>query len=244
MTLPVFVVDPESIGSDLIELTGPEGRHAAVVRRVRPGEHIVVTDTLGIGVECVVRSVTKQSLTAEALVRRQEPVTLPRLVVVQAIPKGQHAERAVDLLTEIGVDTIVPWAARRSVASWRGDREAKALARWRSAAYAAAKQSRRLRFPVVSPLHTTSEAARLVADARLALVLHEGTSTPISACDMPGDGDVVLVIGPEGGITDDELGAFTAVGAKAVRLGSSVLRSSTAGVAAAAIVLARTSRWR
>lgn len=244
VTLPMFVVDSKALSRDVVELTGPEGRHAVVVRRIAPDEHISLTDALGAGAECLVRSVSQQSLRAEVLVRRVEPISLPRLVVVQAIPKGDHAVRAVDLLTEIGVETIVPWAAGRAVVSWRGDRETKALAKWRAAAHAAAKQSRRLRFPQVAGLHTTAEVGELVADAELALVLHEQADTSILVCGIPAEGEVVLVVGPEGGITEDEREAFAARGAETVRLGPTVLRSSTAGVVAAAAILSRTARWR
>ncbi len=243
MTLPVFVVDSERLQADSIELVGPEGWHAVVVRRIRPGERILLTDMGGAGAECVVRSVTKDTLVAEALVRRTEPPALPRLVVVQSIPKGDHGERAVDLLTEVGVDAIVPWAASRSVVSWRGERGAKGLAKWRSAAFAAAKQSRRLRFPDVEPLHSTAQVAELISTAGQALVLHETADRPLCDDVPPTAGDVVLVVGPEGGITDDELMVFVDRGARAVRIGPSVLRSSTAGAVASALVLSRTARW-
>jgi 16S rRNA (uracil1498-N3)-methyltransferase len=243
MTLAMFVVDTEALAADEVVLSGSEGRHAAAVRRIRPGEHIMFTDTLGSGAEGVVRSVSKQSLVAEVLVRREEPPARPRLVVVQAIPKGDHAERAVDLLTEAGVDEIVPWASSRTIVNWNGERAVKALARWRATAYAAAKQSRRLRFPVVADLHSTRQVAELLYGAALALVLHETADTSLTAHDTPGHGDVVLVVGPEGGVTEDELATFTAAGAHAARLGPTVLRSSTAGAVAASVVLSRTSRW-
>jgi 16S rRNA (uracil1498-N3)-methyltransferase len=243
MTLPVFAVDSDDLSSDVVEVSGAEGRHAVVVRRIRVGEQIVLTDTRGAGALCVVRSVSKQSLVADVLERRNEQPPSPRLVVVQAVPKGDHAERAVDLLTEVGVDEIVPWASTRTVVTWTGDREAKALARWRATAHAAAKQSRRLRFPAVAALHTTDRVADRIAAAALALVLHESADTSVTAHDTPVNGEILLVVGPEGGITDDELDRFTAAGAHPVRLGPSVLRSSTAGVVAAAAVLSRTARW-
>jgi 16S rRNA (uracil1498-N3)-methyltransferase len=243
MTLPVFTVDSRALGGETVELSGDEGRHAAVVRRIRPGEHILLTDGTGAGAECVVSSVSKQSLVADVVERRYEPPASPRLVVVQAIPKGDHAERAVDLLTEVGVDEIIPWASSRTIVSWSGDRGAKALARWRATAHAAAKQSRRLRFCAISPLHTTVQVAVRLADAALPLVLHQGADTPLTAHDTPVDGDVVLVVGPEGGVTDDELAVFAGAGARVVRLGPSVLRSSTAGAVAASVILSRTRRW-
>jgi 16S rRNA (uracil1498-N3)-methyltransferase len=243
MTLPVFVVDGEALRAGSIELSGDEGRHAVVVKRIRPGEHVMLTDTLGSGAECVVRSVSRTSLVAEVLGRREEPPAQPRLVVVQAIPKGEHAERAVDLLTELGVDEIVPWASSRTIVSWSGERGDKALARWRATARAAGKQSRRLRFSVVAPLHTTEQVVARVQDAALALVLHETADTSLTAYDTPVEGEVVVVVGPEGGLTDAELAAFAAAGARVAGLGPTVLRSSTAGAVAAAVISSRSTRW-
>jgi 16S rRNA (uracil1498-N3)-methyltransferase len=243
MTLPVFVVGAEALRADTVELSGDEGRHAVVVKRIRPGEHVMLTDTLGSGAQCVVRSVSKASLVADVLERREEIRAQPRLVVVQAIPKGDHAERAVDLLTEVGVDEIVPWASSRTIVSWNGERGDKALARWRATARAASKQSRRLRFSVVAPLHTTEQVVARVQDAALALVLHETADTSLTAHDTPVEGEVVVVVGPEGGLTDAELTAFAAAGARVARLGPTVLRSSTAGAVAAAVLSSRTSRW-
>lgn len=242
MTLPVFVVDAAALAAPSVELAGDEGRHAVVVRRIRAGEHVLLTDGAGHGAECVVTSLGKHSLVADVLVRRSEPLPSPRLVVVQALVKGEAAELAVDLLTQVGADAIVPWAASRSVATWRGQRGDKALGRWRSTAQEAAKQSRRLRFPVVEPLHSTDEVAALLGGA-VAFVLHEGAPAPIGDVELPTSGDVVLVVGPEGGVSDDELAEFAAVGARIVRLGPTVLRASAAGAVAAGVLLSRTARW-
>ncbi len=244
MTLPVFVVDTDALGRDVVELAGDEGRHAVVVRRLRVGEHLVLTDGRGQAADCEVTTLGKASLHAKVLVRRVVARAVPQLVVVQAIPKGEHAERAVDLLTEVGADVIVPWAAARNVVSWKGDRAEKALQRWRSTAVAAAKQSRRLWFPEVRDLHSTAEVLELMAGAAASFALHETARTPLAGVPMADDltDGVVLVVGPEGGITDEELAAFTAAGGEPVRLGPEVLRSSSAGLAAAAVILSRT-RW-
>ncbi len=242
MTLPVFVVDADAFAHDTVTLDGDEGRHAVVVRRLRVGEHLVITDGRGRAAECQVTVLAKASLVAAVLVRRFEAAPLPRLVVVQAIPKGDHAERAVDLMTEIGVDAIVPWAAARNVVTWKGDRADKALHRWRATATAAAKQSRRLWHPQVADLHSTAQVVELLAGAAACYVLHESVSRPLAGVPLPAQGDLVLVVGPEGGITEDEVEALGAAGAQTVRLGPEVLRSSSAGMAAAAVVLSRT-RW-
>lgn len=244
MTLPVFVVATEALAGDVVELAGDEGRHAVVVRRLRVGEHLVLTDGRGQAADCEVTSLGKASLHAAVRVRRMAARAVPRLTVVQAIPKGDHAERAVDLLTEVGADVIVPWAAARNVVSWKGDRVAKALQRWRSTAVAAAKQSRRLWFPDVLDLHSTAEVLELIAGAAASYVLHETARTPLAVIPVPDDlaDGLVLVVGPEGGVTDEELAGFASVGAEPVRLGPEVLRSSSAGLAGAAVILSRT-RW-
>ena len=159
--------------------------------------------------------------------------------MVQAIPKGERAELAVEVLTEIGVDTIVPWAASRSVGVWRGERAAKSLAKWRATAREAAKQSRRAWFPEVTEMATTAEVVGRIASADLALVLHEEASVPIAP--IAGVAHVVLIVGPEGGIAPEELEAFS--GARTVSLGPTVLRTSTAGVAAVAALLSGSARW-
>jgi 16S rRNA (uracil1498-N3)-methyltransferase len=164
-------------------------------------------------------------------------------VVVQALPKGDRAETAVETLTEVGVDVIVPWLAERCVARWSGEKVARGRARWEAVARAAGKQSRRARFPEVAPLARTADVAALVRAAAAAVVLHEEAADPLGAGAWPLAGDIVLVVGPEGGIAPAELEALTAAGARLARLGPTVLRTSTAGTVAAGVVLAGTARW-
>ena len=246
MTLALFVLPTvaEAAPGDALTLAGEEGHHAAVVRRVAVGEQISLGDGLGTVARCRVDTVDKGSLTATVLSVDTRPAEMPRLVVVQAIPKGDRGELAVEMLTEVGADVIVPWAAARSIARWKGERADKSLAKWRSAAREAAKQARRAWFPTVAELATTEDVVALLAKASVRVVLHEAASGPLADVPVPGRGEIVIVVGPEGGITGEELEAFSAVGAEPLRLGSSVLRSSTAGVAAAAALLSRTPRWR
>lgn len=246
MSLAMFVHDEVASAAvgDLVDLSGDEGHHAAVVRRIEADERISLTDGRGTVATCRVLQTGKQGLTAEVLETSTTAAEMPRLVVVQAIPKGERGELAVEMLTEVGVDVIVPWAASRSVARWKGDRVDKHLAKWRSTAREAAKQSRRVWFPEVADLATTEDVVALLDAANVPVVLHEAASGPLADVPVPGRGEIVIVVGPEGGISDDELAAFSRVGAEPLRLGSSVLRSSTAGVAAAAALLARTPRWR
>ena len=250
MTLAMFVlpsVAEASVG-EVVTLDGEEGHHAAVVRRIAVGEEISLGDGFGTVARCRVASTGgssgRGSLTAEVREVVRTPAEMPRVVVVQAIPKGDRGELAVEMLTEVGADVIVPWAAARSIARWKGERADKSLAKWRSAAREAAKQARRSWFPTVSDLATTEDVVALLAGASVRVVLHEAASGPLADVPVPGRGEVVIVVGPEGGITTEELTAFSAVGAEPLRLGSSVLRSSTAGVAAAAALLSRTPRWR
>jgi len=245
VSLPVFAVPSlsEGVVGGSLEMVGSEARHA-VVRRTRVGEPVALTDGAGRTAVCTVSSVTKSSVSVRVLEVVSVPAESPRVVVVQAIPKGDRGELAVEMLTEVGADVIVPWAAARSVAVWRGERATKSLARWRSVAREAAKQSRRSWFPVVAEPASTSDVVSLVRDAGLAVVLHEASASRVASLEVPTDGDIVVVVGPEGGISDEELAVFAAVGAEPVRLGSSVLRTSTAGVAATAVLLSRTPRWR
>ncbi|MFE2654088.1 16S rRNA (uracil(1498)-N(3))-methyltransferase, partial [Streptomyces sp. NPDC059346] len=177
---------------------------------------------------------------------REEPEPAPRITVVQALPKGDRGELAVETMTETGVDAIVPWQAARCITQWKGDRGAKSLAKWRATAREAGKQSRRVRFPEVADAATTKQVAALLADADFAGVLHEDRdhdSTPLATAALPAAGSIVLVVGPEGGVSPQELAAFAEAGARPYRLGRSVLRTSTAGTAATALLLGRTGRW-
>jgi len=246
MSLATFVhpaVATVAVGDELT-LDGAEGHHAVTVRRIRAGEQIALTDGVGTTAVVSVTQVGGKSLTGTVESVATAAAETPRVMVVQAIPKGDRGELAVEMLTEVGVDAIVPWEAARSVARWRGDRGAKALARWRTTAREAGKQARRSWFPEVTDVATTEDVAALLAKAGVPVVLHGAASGPLADIPIPGRAEIVIVVGPEGGLTDDEIEAFAAVGAEPVRMGSSVLRSSTAGVAAAAALLSRTPRWR
>jgi 16S rRNA (uracil1498-N3)-methyltransferase len=236
---PLFLVDDLPPG-DLVRLDGPEGHHAAVVQRLRVGERIMVGDGRGTRASAVVTAVGKAVLDAEIVARSHQAAARPGITVVQGIAKGDRAELAVAMMTEVGVDSIVPWQAARSVAKWKDDRP---LGRWRTTAREAAKQSRRAWLPDVAGPARTADAARTLAGAAVALVLHEEADRPLSTVDLPAGGDIAVVVGPEGGIDPDELAAFAAAGALPVRLGSDVLRTSTAGAAAVAALSVRLGRW-
>ncbi|WP_432137471.1 16S rRNA (uracil(1498)-N(3))-methyltransferase [Streptomyces sp. bgisy154] len=248
MTAPVFVVEtlrPSDLPGGEYVLDGPEGRHAVSVKRLRPGEDVVLTDGQGHWAQGVVKAAEgKDRLVVMDLASiDEEPPPRPRLTVVQALPKGDRGELAIETMTEVGVDAIVPWAASRCITQWKGERGLKALGKWRATAREAGKQARRVRFPEVADAATTKQVAALLADADFAAVLHESGEQPLATAALPADGDIVLVVGPEGGVAPEELALFAQAGAHPYRLGPSVLRTSTAGTAAAALLLGRTGRW-
>ena len=180
MSAPLFLV--ESLPTaDQLTLDGPEGHHAATVQRLRVGEELLLADGRGGTAAAVVTAVGRGTLDAHRHlpgVRRRADV--PRLVVVQGIAKGDRGELAVQAMTEVGVDEIVPWAASRSVVQWRGDRGVRAREKWAATAREAAKQARRAWLPVVAgaPDESTATVARRIAGAGAAFVLHEEADEP------------------------------------------------------------------
>jgi 16S rRNA (uracil1498-N3)-methyltransferase len=239
---PLFLLD-ELPDTDELLVDGAEGRHAVEVLRLVPGERVRVGDGRGAVAEGDVLAAGTEGLRVAVRARFEVPAPDPEFVLVQALPKGDRGPLAVDLATELGVDRIVPWTAARCVTRWRDDRVEKGLAKWRSAARAASKQSRRPRVPEVTGPMTTREVCGLLGDADLAVVLHEQARRPLAELQVPRSGSVAVVVGPEGGLTDGEVVAFRAAGAQAVRLGAEVLRTSTAGAAALA-ALSVQSRWQ
>jgi 16S rRNA (uracil1498-N3)-methyltransferase len=244
VSAPLFLVETLPAGSSFT-LDGPEGHHAATVQRLRVGESLILADGRGGSASAEVTAVGRGSVDLAITGRERVAAADPRLVVVQGIAKGDRGELAVQAMTEIGVDEIVPWAASRSVVQWRGDRGFKARDKWASTAREAAKQARRSWLPTVAgdPDCSTRQVAARLGAAAAAFVLHEEATERLSAAALPAAGEIVLVVGPEGGISDPERDAFTAAGAAPVRLGREVLRTSTAGVAALAVLCARLGRW-
>jgi 16S rRNA (uracil1498-N3)-methyltransferase len=242
-TAPLFLVDTLP-AADTAVLDGPEGRHAAAVKRLRPGESLQLGDGRGGLVTAVVDTVGKDALTFRVVDRVMFSPPAPRVVLAQALVKGDRGELAVELATEAGVDAVLPWRAARCVARWEaGARGEKALARWRTTAREAAKQARRAWVPEVEEPVTTAALTRRVEAAAATLVLHESATDALATVDLPAAGDLLLVVGPEGGITDDEVDALVTAGARAVRLGPEVLRASTAAAVALGALGVLTGRW-
>ena len=215
----------------IVEVTGDEARHAVVVKRTRPGESVLLADGAGRAVRGSVVAAERNRLALEVTEILASPPRAHRFVVAQALAKGDRSELAVEIMTELGVDEILAWQASRSIVRWQGERGAKSLGRWAATAREATKQSRRFRIPEVSAADTTRVVERIRA-AELALVLHESAEKTLARVNLPEAGEILLIVGPEGGISPDELERFQQAGAVPVRISDGVLRTSTAGAIA------------
>ena len=258
----LYLVEPgllDGVGvGDPVSLDGAEGRHAVSVARVRVGEALRIADGRGTVVTGAVAETGRDTLTLTVSDVTVEAAPRPALVLVQALAKGGRDEMAVQAATEIGVDRIVPWSAARSVSRWDGAKVEKGRARWAAIAQEAAKQAVRSRVPTVDAPVTTVQLAASAGSSsgagpssgsgrearRAVVVLDPVGAVRLSAWEPPTDVDeIVLVVGPEGGIDGSEFDRLEAAGAVRVRLGDTVLRTSTAGPAALAVLQTRLGRW-
>lgn len=242
----LFYVDAVPGAGALAVVDGEEGHHAATVCRTRPGEELDLADGAGTIAHCVVEDVGKGRLSARVLDRRVVAPPSPSVTVVQALPKSDRSELAIELATEAGADAFVAWQASRCVARWDGAAKVdKGLRRWRAVARSAARQSRRPYIPTVDGPVTTRDliASTRSAPAGTVLVLHESAIRPFAEMVVPQAESLTLIVGPEGGVADEELAGLVDAGAVAVRLGPTVLRTSTAAAVALGALGALTSRW-
>ncbi len=232
-------LDPEVAAGSRVRIHGAEARHAVGVARVRAGERIAIGDGAGTIAWGAVVSAATDALEIEVdeVVRAADPT--PAIWLAQALAKGDRDELAVQTATELGAAGVIPWAAERSVSRWEGPKAARGRDRWRAIVAEASKQAIRARVPEVADLATTAHLAVLPG---VVLVLDPTAERALTEVELPGD-RVTLVVGPEGGIAPRELDALTAAGAVRVRLGPEVLRTSTAGPAALAVLNARLGRW-
>lgn len=232
MSLPLFLAELAGVVvGGTATVTGDEARHAVSVKRIRVGEQVMLSDGEGRTVTGEVLATGKQELAVRVDRIEDAPEPALEVLAVQALAKGDRSELAVEMLTEVGVRRILAWQAARSIVRWQGERAAKSLAKWQSAAREAAKQSRRGFLPEVRAA-STKDVAALVAEVDLALVLHEDSTEHIAEVSLPERGRVAVIIGPEGGISPEELEAFREAGAKPVLVSDGVLRTSTAGAVA------------
>ena len=260
MSLPVFHSPQaaEAVAGSALTLGEDVAGHAVRVRRIGPGEEIDVVDGHGVRARGTVSTASATEIVLDVTEVTRAPAHGPRLVLVQALAKGDRDLQAIEAATEIGVDEIIPWAAERSIADWPAKKAAKMAAKWDNLLTAASLQSRRSRFPVLGELargtglahrlgEGTGEPAAAGTGGEAIFVLHEAAATRLTAqlrdLDAGSTERIVLIVGPEGGITEAELEALEGIGARAVVLGDTVLRSSSAGPAG--LVLAQNSlgRW-
>ncbi|MBT2512763.1 16S rRNA (uracil(1498)-N(3))-methyltransferase [Arthrobacter sp. ISL-30] len=249
---PVGALDDLAPGAEFV-LEGIEARHAITVKRLAPGEAVDIADGAGKRLTGTVSHANGGSLTVLASELVEEPQPSVRLVLVQALAKGDRDELAIETATELGVDAVIPWQAERSIVRWKGERAAKAHAKWQSVVTAAAKQARRAWIPEVRNAVDSSGLAKAVEVAGLAIILHEAAKTRLRDILQAWDGalaaeaelprEVLLIVGPEGGISPREVTRLCDAGAVTALLGSHVLRSSTAGPAAVVLASDVLGRW-
>jgi 16S rRNA (uracil1498-N3)-methyltransferase len=227
----------------LVSIGGAEARHAVTVSRVRPGEHLLIGNGAGLMLAATVVGAEASRLSLQVDTATLSAVPTPRIRLVQALAKGDRDELAVQAATELGIDGVIPWAASRSVTRWEGAKIAKGRDRWSSIVREASKQSIRAWLPEVAGLATTKSLAVLAGSTTMLLLEPTATVRLTDIAAPTDDRDILLVVGPEGGISEAELTALEQAGATRVRLGENVLRTSTAGPAALAILNAQLSRW-
>jgi 16S rRNA (uracil1498-N3)-methyltransferase len=243
----LFYVEALPDTGELAVVGGDEGFHAATVRRIRPGEQLVLGDGAGGLARCEVERAGRDGLRARVLQRWNVEPRRPAVTVVQALPKSDRSELAIELATEAGADAFLAWQAARCVASWEGARVEKGLRRWRAVARSAARQSRRAHIPPVDGVASTAALTKRVREEVAAgsavLALHESATDRLANTHVAQSDSVLLVVGPEGGIAPDEIAALTEAGAATVRLGPQVLRTSTSAAVALGALGVLTPRW-
>lgn len=241
-----FLVDASSdtgVG-ETVTLSGAEAKHAAVVRRVRVGESVTIGDGRGRWLEGTVSDVSASRVDVIITARTVEDAPAVRLVLVQALAKGDRDELAVQVACELGVDEVIPWQASRSISRWEGPKAVKGRERWATIVREAAKQAHRSWVPGITEPLSTAQLVQLARESRM-LLLEPSATVRLSEVTVASDAqqDIVLVVGPEGGISAEELDKLEAAGAERVRLGQTVLRTSTAGPAAIAVLSVALGRW-
>lgn len=270
MSNPVFYADPAELAGLLpgssYTLGGDEGRHATTVKRLALGEPVDLCDGAGLRLSCTVSSAEKGLLTVQILDVLRESAQPITFTLIQALAKGDRDELAIEMATELGIDAVAPWQAERSIVRWKMDKAVKGPQKWRQVVAAAAKQARRSTIPEVGALLGTTGVCEQIAAADLALILHEDATDSVAAVarqwqealaehhagsTVAGGADaaataphtVLMIVGPEGGMSAAEVEAFIAAGAQTALLGRHVLRSSTAGPAAVVLLSQELGRW-
>ena len=254
MTLPVFLTQTPLAGATGAITVGPEvAGHAVRVRRMGAGEELELIDGTGVRLRGTIQEGTSESVTLSVTEVTEEPQQRPRLVLVQALAKNDRDIQAIEAATEVGVDAVIPWAAQRSIAGWPAKKAHKMAAKWSNVLTAATLQARRARVPELGELIRGTAVTQLVTPTSRVIVLDETESTGLTeAVNDLGQGNteqgntdqIVVIVGPEGGITPAEINALVSAGARTAVLGPTILRASTAGPVALAIVQTLLGRWK
>jgi 16S rRNA (uracil1498-N3)-methyltransferase len=241
MTNPVFFVEPANLVIGTCVVDGDEGRHAATVKRIRVGEAVDLCDGDGRRATGQVTAVTKNSIDVRVEDISTDSESTLKIIAVQALAKGDRAELAIEIATEVGADEIIPWKAEHCIAKW--DDSGKTLSKWQRIAREASKQSRRSRIPEIHTAQTTAQLLEQLTPCDAVYVLHESATQSLASAQIPQRGVVAVVTGPEGGISANEIEQFRDAGFTIVRMGDTVMRTSTAGAIAIGVISAKTSRW-
>jgi 16S rRNA (uracil1498-N3)-methyltransferase len=233
-----FVSDlPTQVGQ-VYQFEGDDALHAIRVLRIGTGEIFNLSDGAGSWSRVQVLSVGKKSAEVKVLESGFQEELPVSFTVIQAIPKGDRIKETIELCTEGGADQIVMWKAARSIG--KSDDKIEKL---QITAREASKQSRRFRIPKVFGVATTNYVIDEIAKSDLVIVFHESATQKVSELVKPGAQKVAIIIGPEGGLTDEEVDLFAASGAKVALMGRPVLRSAHAGLAALSAVNTALSVW-
>ncbi|MBT1175229.1 16S rRNA (uracil(1498)-N(3))-methyltransferase [Bifidobacterium sp. LC6] len=264
MTDALFLFDPTvddvPVNSDELhagwKLTLPAHikRHAVQAMRLQRGDGLQLSDGNGLRVHAVMADPEAGLAEVDEVWREPEPVT--RLALIQALAKTGHDEQAIDMATQIGVDQVVPWQADRSIAKWKAGRTDK---KWSAVLTAATEQSRRAFKPqldeCVSSKQVVAICRRACVHGDLVVVLHQDATDTWSGVESKvaqlmerslADGKprtVNVVVGPEGGISEQEVEQFTEVGAISCVLGKNILRAATAGPVALSLLSRALGRY-
>lgn len=228
---------------ETVELLGAEAKHAISVRRMRVGEAIQLSDGRGLRVRGVIKALHQQALEVFVDEVSSEALRQPSLTLIQALAKGDRDELAVQAGTELGIHFVIPWQADRSISRWEGPKIAKGVERWQSIANEAAKQALRALHPLVGQPQTTKQLAESISEFSLFLVLDPTASKGLGSIELPTSGKLAIAVGPEGGISENELHQLESAGAVRVHLGASILRTSTAGLAAISAIQSKLGLW-
>jgi 16S rRNA (uracil1498-N3)-methyltransferase len=234
-----FVPEGTDFSANQIEVDGDEAHHGVNVLRLKQSEEVKISDGVGNWGIGKVSQLRKKSFTVEISTRGFEAAPKQKVVVIQAILKNDANKEAVDFLTQVGVDVVIPWQSQHSI----GKIDDKSLSKWKTVARESSRQSRRVRIPVIANTLSTESLISKVKDLQNVFVLHESAENRLSQIEINQEEDVILIVGPEGGLSEFEVNTFISAGAKVVRLGESVLRAANAGAAAASVVMSRTGKW-